>query len=287
MILTNRCNLPAAWTMGFRRDGRELLIVIVKATFTLPAPGEVPTLLEDQVPLIQADEFTGTPGLTAPRFETDFAHQKPGCNVLLVGSAYAPAGQPIARCAVGLRVADMLKRFIVVGPRVWQKRLGLVKGGDPELFEQVALSYNVAWGGTDRTLEHQGRTDTCRANPVGRGYWRYTDNIEGQPLPQTEEPGKSINSHRGNYIPQAFSPIGRNWQPRYQLAGTYDAKWLANRAPLWPDDFDERYFQAAPVDQIIPYPVGGEPIELTESHTGWASGICVALAPHAGDLYPA
>jgi len=51
MILTNRCNLPAAWTMGFRRDGRELLIVIVKATFTLPAPGEVPTLLEDQVPL--------------------------------------------------------------------------------------------------------------------------------------------------------------------------------------------------------------------------------------------
>ncbi len=289
MILTNRCNLPGAWTMGFRRDGRELLIVIVKATFGMPAPGSTATLLEEQVPLVEADVFTGEPGFSAPRFETDFAHHKPACDVLLVGSAYAPAGQPVSRCSVSLHVGSMLKRFVVVGPRAWQKRLGLVKAGDPELFEHVALSYDLAWGGTDRTLEHEGRTYTYRANPAGQGYWRYTDNIEGQPLPQTEEVGRSVDSHRGNYVPQAFSPRGRNWQPRYEFAGTYDAKWLASRAPLWPDDFDERYFQAAPADQIIPYPVGGEPVELRnltpDGHLAFALPslhMPVTFIPHKG-----
>jgi hypothetical protein len=60
----------------------------------------------------------------------------------------------------------------------------------------------------------------------------------------------------------AFGAIGRNWPPRVSHAGTYDQEWLDEQAPFWPDDFDYRYFQAAPPDQQIPYPAGGEEIVL-------------------------
>jgi len=262
MNFVNRSGLPAAWTVGFRRDGRELLVTIVKATFNLPAPGEPVALMPEQQPLVQADEFSGEPGFSAPKFESDYAPFKPGCDVLLVGSAYAPRGTRVKRCEVELRVGAMSKRIVAVGPRVWQKTLGMVSATSPTAFETVPLSYDTAWGGTDRTHEAEGNVDTFVENPVGRGYWRYKDAIDGQPLPYTEQAGKPIDSYSGNYVPQAFSPLGRSWTPRAQLAGTYDKEWLTNRAPLWPDDFNERYFQCAAADQIISYPVGGEQVML-------------------------
>jgi hypothetical protein len=59
-----------------------------------------------------------------------------------------------------------------------------------------------------------------------------------------------------------FGPIGRNWAGRYPLAGTYDQDWLDNVFPFLPKDFDERYYQAAPADQQIDYPQGGEEVQL-------------------------
>lgn len=262
MIFTNHSGLPAAWTLGFRADGRELLVVIVKASFTLPLRGEPAGLAAEQVPLVEADTFSGEPGLSAPRVETDFAHQKPGCDVLLLGSAYAPAGRRVERCRVGLRVGSMHKHFVAVGRRVWHKRLGVVLATRAEPFESLPLGYDTAWGGTDRTREADGRTEVCRRNPVGRGFWKHTKDIDGQPLPHTEQAGQPIESHDGDYLPQAYSAVGRAWLPRAGWAGTYDAAWLAERSPLWPHDFDARYFQSAPADQVIPYPVGGEPVVL-------------------------
>jgi hypothetical protein len=37
---------------------------------------------------------------------------------------------------------------------------------------------------------------------------------------------------------------------------------MSEKLPFLPDDFDYQYFQAAPADQRIPYPQGGEPIVL-------------------------
>src|SRR4051812_22960677 len=121
MRFSNELGLPAAWTMGFRRDGREMLVVVVKATYTLPAPGLEPALAEAQVPLVEADRYTGEPGLSAPLHETDFAHGKPACDVLLVGSAYAPRGRA-TQVEVGLQVGTFAKQFRVLGHRRWHSR---------------------------------------------------------------------------------------------------------------------------------------------------------------------
>ncbi|MEY4562691.1 MAG: hypothetical protein RLZZ618_1968, partial [Pseudomonadota bacterium] len=160
------------------------------------------------------------------------------------------------------RVGSMSKSFIVTGERHWQKRIGHVAASEPQPFVRQPLSYDVAYGGTDRTEEAEGRTDTYCANPVGRGYWRHTAEIDGQPLPHTEARDKPVTAPDGNYAPMALSPIGRNWVPRIGHAGSYDSDWVENHAPFWPDDFDHRYFQAAPPDQVIPYPVGGEEVLL-------------------------
>ena len=160
MILTNDTGFPAAWTMGFQRDGRELLIIVVKATYTIPAHGEPLQRAERQVPLVTADQFSGEPGQSAPLFETDFAHHKPACDVLLIGSAYAPQGEPVGRVPVGLRIGSMAKRFCVVGPRVWYKSMLGIKATSPQPFTALPISYDVAFGGTDRTQEEQGRVET-------------------------------------------------------------------------------------------------------------------------------
>jgi hypothetical protein len=262
MRLTNESSMPAAWTLGFQRDGRELLIVVVKATYMLPGPQHEPGLVAAQVPLVEADCFTGEPGLSAPLYETDYAHYKPACDVLLVGSAYAPPGRRVTRTEVGLAVGAMTKRFAVMGHRRWRKQLLGITATAPEPFERLPITYDCAYGGTDRTEEAEGLTHAYAANPVGRGHWKHTDGIDGQPLPNTEELACSVESHDAQYRPQAFSPIGRNWTGRIEHAGTYDQKWIENEAPFWPQDFDERYFQAAPADQRIAYPQGGEEVTL-------------------------
>jgi hypothetical protein len=133
---------------------------------------------------------------------------------------------------------------------------------DPRPFASLPLTYDNAYGGTDTTRRNEGRTDTFLLNPVGKGFWRHTDRVEGGLLPNTEQLDRPVEKIGGDYVPMAFSPIGRSWMPRRTYAGTYDQEWIENSAPLWPDDFDERYFQAAPPDQTMAYPTGGEPVVL-------------------------
>jgi len=265
MKFSNATPFPAAWTFGFERDGRERLVAIVKATYAMPREAGEPALPHpEQQALVRADEFVGEPGLSAPLRETDFAHVKPACDVLLIGQARAPAGRMARRLPVGLRVGGMLKRFVVVGDRHWhQGALGSIGATEPQPFTAMAVGYERAFGGTDNTrLPRSGHVDTYLANPVGRGFRRHTDHIDGELLPNTEEEGHPVTRHDGDYRPMALSPLGRHWSPRSGYAGTYDAHWLEQRSPFWPDDFDERYFQAAPGDQVIPYPQGGEQIVL-------------------------
>ena len=51
--------------------------------------------------------------------------------------------------------------------------------------------------------------------------------------------------------------------PRRKYAGTYDDAWQRRRAPYLPADFDPRFFQLAPPEQVAPgYLVGGETVEV-------------------------
>ncbi|GAB1723837.1 MAG: DUF2169 domain-containing protein [Nitrospira sp. CR1.1] len=266
MELLNATKMQAGYTMGMGPDGRESLVIVVKGTFRLPEKGsQEPVLADEQVPLVMADTFAGDPGFSAPIYESEFPPRKPKCDILLNGSAYAPGGRPTKRVLVSLQIGNWRKSFAVVGNRVWKKGLFGVSATKPEPFTVMPISYGNAFGGTDTSHEKPEKHKFVLANPVGRGFHHRLSSklVKGMPLPNTEEEGRPVKKPGGAYRPMAFGPVGRNWDPRYKLAGTYDQNWIDNTFPFLPPDFQEAYYQAAPIDQQLPYLRGGEPVTLT------------------------
>jgi hypothetical protein len=91
---------------------------------------------------------------------------------------------------------------------------------------------------------------------------RSGERLLGRPLPNTEAVGDPVRLPWGSYRPMSFGPLGRGWEPRLAFAGTYDQTWQDEVFPFLPADFDERYHQAAPEDQQVAYPQGGEEVVL-------------------------
>ncbi|MEW8692972.1 MAG: DUF2169 domain-containing protein [Candidatus Thiodiazotropha endolucinida] len=264
MELLNATRMQAGYTMGMQADGRELLVVVAKGTFNIPGRGRQPTFTEQQKQLVEADIFTGEPGFSAPLYEVDYAPVKRYCDVLLNGSAYAPGGKPTSRVEVTLRLGPILKSFAVTGDRFWESGKIAIRPGYAGLFDRLPIGYDAAFGGIDNFHKNGNKHSAYMTNPVGKGYHLQLSQafVDGSPMPNTEELKRPVTMPNGNYSPMAFGPLGRGWDPRRQLAGTYDQNWIDNTFPFLPPDFNEAYYQAAPVDQQIPYPRGGERVFL-------------------------
>jgi hypothetical protein len=218
-----------------------------------------------------ADTFSGEPGFSAPLNEVDFAPRKHRCDVLLNGSAHPPGGRPATRVEVGLRVNGMAKSFAVVGNRSWQSGLRGVTASAPEPFSVMPISYDRAFGGVDNRHEDPSRHGAFMRNPVGTGFHKdlRPEWVDGTPMPNTEQSGRPIASPDSQAaVPMSFGPIGRGWEPRSKYAGTYDDTWREDHFPFLPPDFDEQYYQAAPLDQQVPHPQGGEEIRLVNLASG-------------------
>lgn len=264
MELLNATKMIAGYTMGMNPEGSELLVVVIKGTFTIPTRGDTPVLADSQVPLIEADIFSGEPGFSAPVYESDFAPFKPRCDVVLNGNAYAPSEKPVKKMQVGLRVGSINKSFNIVGNRRWEKGLLSISSSAPEPFLIMPISYDNAFGGCDNSHEKPAKHNAYTLNPVGVGFHTNFEAkaIENKPLPNTEQTGKTVSDPKGWYLPMSFGPIGRGWADRLKFAGTYDQNWIDNIFPFLPPDFKDDYFQCAPADQQIAYLRGGETVEL-------------------------
>ena len=264
MDLLNATKMQAGYTLGTEPSAREHLVVAVKGTFAFPEKGDEPSLAEEQLPLVEADSFTGEPGLSAPVHEADYAPRKPRCDVLLNGSAYAPGGKPATEVQVGLKVGALVKTFKVVGDRVWRASDLKIGASSPEPFTVMPITYDRAFGGTDSAHPDPAMHSAFMPNPVGRGYHKEltAEFVDGTPLPNTEEVKRAVTAPDEAYRPMSFGPVGRGWEPRYKLGGTYDDTWLDEVFPFLPADFDDAYFQAAPADQQMDTPKGGEEVAL-------------------------
>ncbi|MGG5820267.1 DUF2169 family type VI secretion system accessory protein [Falsiroseomonas sp. HW251] len=263
MRLVNASGMTAGYTLGRDKDGRERVVVVVKGTFALPArSGATPQLAAAQLPLIDADLFSGEPGRSATLVESDWAPMKPRCDVLLNGSAYAPGGRAVPRVVVGLQVGAMRKAFVVHGPRSWDASGGRIRPGEAAAFERQPISYDIAFGGTDNRASDPAHHAAYADNPVGRGWFHILQLLDGVPMSQTDEANDPVQRPDGRYRPMAFGPIGRGVPARLRHAGTYDQHWQDNVFPFLPDDFDPLYFQSAPEDQRIDFPRGGEQVVM-------------------------
>ncbi|WES68095.1 DUF2169 domain-containing protein [Superficieibacter sp. HKU1] len=123
----------------------------------------------------------------------------------------------------------------------------------------------------------------CPVNPLGLGYapsWYLraskvqrveAPRIIAMDAPFTLQHFIDVSDDKADWSapecqPAGFGVIGRTWLPRLPLAGTYNQEWLENRHPSLPEDFDFRYWNAAPHDQQIPFPLPGADFILSGFH---------------------
>lgn len=246
------------------RDGAECLIFVVKATY-LVGPGGRLEPAEEQNPVVLADEYFGEPGESGIVRASEVLPPAPTTGVTVSGHAVAPQ-RGVQRMQVGVSVGGMSVTAIVYGDRRWKKKLGGAKPDLPEPIERIPLVWDHAFGGTDLTPGNEKQHQRCEANPVGRGFVARAakPDIAEMLLPNIEHPNHPIKSPRDRPPPVGFSPIAPNWPPRVDYAGTYDDAWMSERCPLLPDDFDERFFQAAPAPLTAnAYLAGGESCTVT------------------------
>ena len=245
-------------------DGVPTLTCVMKGTFRMTSRPNL-VLAAEQADLELAGKYWGPPESSSYKYEPEVALSKPGTDVVLIGHAVAPRGGA-TEIDVRLRLGPIDKVVRVVGDRQWVKRLGIVDMTNPLPFERIPLIWERAFGGW-ASPEHDPVADRFEPrNPVGVGF-RATTFREGMPLPNLENPRHRLQQYGQTPPPAGFGFLSPHWQPRAAWAGTYDERWSRDRAPLLPHDFDNRFFQAAPTDQIISGCLrGGEPVEVSGVH---------------------
>ncbi len=259
--LENHTPFAAERTWVRDRNGAEVWVVAVKGTYVIQPDGST-DLAENQVEVHRVPKYRGEPGKSSLISEADLLHTKPATDIIVHGQAYAPAGGLATQVDVTLRVANIEKTVRVFGDRYWEKFLGL-EMTSPVPFERMPITYERAFGGTDQNDENPKKHGWERRNPVGTGFATKAEHLTGRLAPNVEDPHHLISGWKDRPKPAGFGPIARDWSPRVELAGTYDQKWVDERLPLLPLDFDERFYQSAPEDQQAPgYLRGGESVEL-------------------------
>jgi len=268
---SNTTGMQAGLTVSTDKDGRDHCVVVVKGTFLIGDDGQA-TLAQEQEPFVYADAHYGDPGSTGIKYECDFAPFKPRTDVIVNGHAYAPGGKPVKEMVVSLEIGRSKKEVLVIGDRRWKRGLFGLTASSPIPFVKMPLVYERAFGGSDHTHKDPKRQGAELRNPVGLGFHMNSNTaaIKDTPLPNLEDRRHRVKSWSDTPAPVGFGHLGRGWQPRIKFAGTYDDQWLKDQFPFLPADFDQQYFQSAPLDQQIPHLRGGELLRclnMTESGT--------------------
>jgi hypothetical protein len=244
-------------------QGVDTVWTIVRATYELRGNAALPAV--EQIPVADSDVYSGAVGQSSITMPTDLYHAKPGTDVLLVGSAKAPGGRPTTEVDVRLAVGTVDKTIRVIGERRWTGRVRSASPSEPEPFDTMPLVWERAFGGVDVIDGKEPVISFEERNPVGTGFRvrNGRKELEGMKLPNLEDPSQRVRHPLDRPEPVCFGPVAPLWEPRRSFAGTYDAAWQRERAPYLPYDFDSRFFQAAPLDQVIEkHPEGGEVVEL-------------------------
>jgi hypothetical protein len=237
------------------RDGTELWLVAVKATFDIGPDGQL-AVSKEQPPVLRLPEHYGEVGRSSVKYDADLVLTKPTTDVIVVGHAHAAAGTSVTQLDVGFRVGPVKKVLRVFGDRTW----GRFGPTSPRAFERMPIVYERAFGGTD-PASSLTRPNWDWRNPVGTGFTTSARAAVGLSLPNIEDPRDLIADWSDHPVPAGFGVIASHWQPRVGHAGTYDDHWRATRQPLLAEDLDDRYFQSAPQDQQAPSLLrGGEPV---------------------------
>lgn len=258
------------------RNGAQIFRIIARASFDI-GPGGALTPSVEPPPIRFEDEYWGEEGSSSLKYECDIALERAHTDLLVVGSAHAPNEKPAKSVDVGLMYqGKVVKHMRVFGDRRWDYGLRGWVPTPTEPFLTKPVNYDNAFGGMDDK-------GSIAENRVGTGYTsKLTPEFAGTRVPNVEYIDELISSPSDRPRPAGLGVLSRDWVQRSQYAGTYDAKWLEERMPLLPLDFDMRFNQSAPPEQWIPAPKGGETISVAGMSP--SGGINLKIPPTALNL---
>ncbi|UQA58490.1 DUF2169 family type VI secretion system accessory protein [Polyangium aurulentum] len=220
------------------REGRDVIVTIVKATFAVASDG---SLRRADVPgTVRVNDVMRAPDdpRSSALFPSDIALEKLGADVVVVGEAVSPRKVLVMDVAVGVK-----KRIVplrVHGPRVYYDGVIGVAIGPAAPFERVPIAYENAYGGmSDDMSVVEG------ANPSGVGVAKSASDLVGRRAPQIEHPERPHTSAADRHAPVGYGSILSHWSPRKEHAGTFDDRWRAARMPLLPEDYEARFGNVA------------------------------------------
>lgn len=208
-------------------------VVACKATYRLVGPEA--ELAAEQELLTPADAYWDNDPRRSLRAASDWAPYKRRTDVILVGSAYAPAGTQVRRLVACLDVGGLEKVLEVRCDR-WVSPDGSAQEG--AAFGRMPLVWERAGGGPETP------------NPAGMKPER--DTFGKIALPNLRPIGFEPAGPGWHVPPVGYGPIAPSWPTRMATLGGYASTWNERwvEAGL-PDDLDFSYFQAAPRDQQL------------------------------------
>ncbi|MEE9384849.1 MAG: DUF2169 domain-containing protein [Nannocystaceae bacterium] len=142
---------------------------------------------------------------------TDFWPKKPGTDIVVQGSAFAPAGKVVHTMDVEVTVADRTKRVRVVGRRVLVCTAQSMHFSVSEPITEVPMTVESAYGGFDGRVRDENITDPQMRevetlcdhpglyprNPFGKGYVVGSSPLgQDVELPLLEDPSDMIDVRR-------------------------------------------------------------------------------------------
>lgn len=215
-------------------------VIVLRGTFQIE-PGRRLRLVQQQQPLVMADQYFGEPGKSSLRFESSIAPYKPKTDILVTANAYSPSGQSERQWIAAIQFGELQKEILVTGPRKWLRGIAGWSLTDIEPAQSVPVKYEHAYGGSYRV---NGETKSWEANPVGVGF---ADPKTDGPIPapqilpldtQRLDFGKPIAT-------EGLGPVAPPWTPRKERAGTYNVVWEKTRWPDLPEDFSFQFYNTA------------------------------------------
>ncbi len=247
--LDNQTGFSAEMALLADENGRDVLLVLVKSCYDIAADGRL-SLSDEPAPICFEGEYVGEPGLSSLKVAPEANFEKLATDVVLIGQAYAPNGEPVTQFDVGLQVANRRQHIRVFGDRVWQKRVtakSVVSWvmTSPQSVTNVPLINEKAFGGQDLTPADKKHQACEPRNLLGIGVIAKHSQLEEVALPNLEDPQQLIQSPSDRPQPVGMGFISPDCQPRLGYSGTYDKHWEKTRLPMLPADFDRKFFNAA------------------------------------------
>jgi hypothetical protein len=278
-------------------NGSPIFSLLVKRTYDI-TPNQAATRAGQTYPLVKVDRYydDGDAETSTVREETDLLPYKIATDVVFIGKAYAPGGEPVQQMSVGLQVGTTRKALRIIGDRHCVYRSGQdPEFTDPTPFAEMEIRYDRAYGGADMCSDPNLPFYYPR-NQRGTGVaiTNIPEVVDGLVLPNVEDlydpltPDRVIVGEPQRWVSQPLSQgfgwFQRTWYPRCSFVGSVpgmmdpDTELPEERLGLVPKgqlalarqfrlpSFDVRFNSGASIGLAVPFLSGGEPVRLIGLH---------------------